>query len=82
MWCVCCMCVRCMWWGGVFFVTVSLFRALDACYRFIVFVQYFRTWRQRVISMQSVERQSLMMTCFDNLMEGVERNLQSRNKDK
>jgi len=47
-----------------------------------IVVQYFRSWRQRVISMQPLERQTLMVTCFDNLMESVERNLQSRNKDK
>ena len=32
--------------------------------------------------MQPLERQSLMMTCFDNLMDSIERNLQSRNRDK
>lgn len=47
-----------------------------------VCMQYFQTWRQRFVAMQPLERQSLMITCFDNLMESVERNLQSRNKDK
>lgn len=43
--------------------------------------EFFQTWRQRVVSLQVLDRQNLIMTCFDNLMESVERNLQSRNKD-
>ena len=31
--------------------------------------------------MQPVERQNSMMLCFDNLMDGIERNLQPRNRD-
>ena len=46
------------------------------------FLQYFQSLRDRVIALQSVERQSAMQVCFDNLMEGIERNLQSRNRDK
>ena len=46
------------------------------------FLQYFQKLRDRVIEMQPPERVSVMAACFDNLMEGIERNLQPRNRDK
>ena len=48
----------------------------------IILSQYFQSLRERVVSMQPLERQSAMMVCFDNLMDGIERNLQPRNRDK
>ena len=44
-------------------------------------LQYFKELRERVISMQPVERQNAMMLSFDNLMDGIEGNLQPRNRD-
>ena len=43
--------------------------------------EYFQKLRDRVIEMQPPERVSVMAACFDNLMEGIERNLQPRNRD-
>eukprot|EP00731_Ephydatia_muelleri_P021099 Em0013g826a len=42
---------------------------------------YFQKLRDRVVEMQPAERVSVMAACFDNLMEGIERNLQPRNRD-
>lgn len=43
--------------------------------------EYFQSLRERVISLQPPERQSAMAACFDNLMDGIQRNLQQRNRD-
>ncbi|XP_064383025.1 exportin-7-like isoform X2 [Halichondria panicea] len=43
--------------------------------------EYFKDLRERMVALQPAERQEAMMTCFENLMEGIERNLQSRNRD-
>ena len=45
-------------------------------------MQYFKDLCEHMVAMQPPERQAAMMTCFENLMDGIERNLQSRNRDK
>jgi len=51
-------------------------------YNVYLYVQYFHTWRQGVVSLQPVEKQSVILNCLDNLMDSIERNLQSKNRDK
>lgn len=44
--------------------------------------EYFRRLRASVVAAQPREQQQAMDRCFTNLMEGVERNVLSKNKDK
>ncbi|CAG0919166.1 unnamed protein product [Notodromas monacha] len=43
---------------------------------------YFAELRSEIIGNQPVERQAMLSTCFDNLMDGVERNLLTKNRDR
>lgn len=43
---------------------------------------YFNNLKQNIISQQTVEKQSRMSSLFDILMEGIERNLLAKNRDK
>ena len=38
--------------------------------------------RQQIISQQAADKQAIMAQWFDNLMEGIQRNLLSKNRDK
>jgi len=44
--------------------------------------QYFGQLRESVIRNQPVEKQASMAQWFDNLMEGIERNLLTKNRDR
>jgi exportin-7 len=44
--------------------------------------QYFTELRSEIIASQPVERQAMMSTCFESLMDGVERNLLTKNRDR
>merc|ERR1719468_299199 len=43
---------------------------------------YFKNLRDQVISSQPSDKRGSMMTWFDNLMEGIERNLLTKNRDR
>ncbi|KAG8202061.1 hypothetical protein JTE90_010426 [Oedothorax gibbosus] len=44
--------------------------------------EYFNQLRQNIISNQLLEKQCVMAQWFDNLMEGIERNLQTKNRER
>lgn len=44
--------------------------------------EYFRTLRANIISSQPLEKQATMAQWFDGLMEGIERNLLTKNRDR
>lgn len=48
----------------------------------LLYEDFFRQLRQNVIRMQPVERQSMMDQWFDNLMEGIDRNLLTKNRNR
>ena len=43
---------------------------------------HFQNLRDQVISSQPSDKRGSMMTWFDNLMEGIERNLLTKNRDR
>jgi exportin-7 len=43
---------------------------------------YFGQLRQSIIRSQPVDKQSLMAQWFDNLMDGIERNVTAKNRDR
>jgi len=43
---------------------------------------YFQELQQSVIAMQAPDKQEQMVTCFRNLMDGVERSLVAKNRDR
>lgn len=43
---------------------------------------YFNELRHNIISTQPVEKQTTMNQLFDNLMQGIERNLLAKNRDR
>lgn len=49
---------------------------------FNFFVQYFSKLRETMVSAQSPDKQTAMALCFDSLMEGVDRTLLTKNRDK
>ena len=44
--------------------------------------EYFNQLRQSIVSQQPSDKQSSMAQWFDNLMEGIERNLLTKNRDR
>ncbi|CAG0893046.1 unnamed protein product [Darwinula stevensoni] len=44
--------------------------------------QYFQELREKIISQQPMERRAAMSQCFDSLMEDIEPNLLTKNRDK
>ena len=44
--------------------------------------QYFNKLRGNIISSQPQDKQQTMVQCFDNLMEGIERSLLTKNRDR
>ncbi|XP_077991950.1 exportin-7-like [Glandiceps talaboti] len=44
--------------------------------------EYFTELRKRIISSQPLEKQESMHVCFENLMDGIERNLLTKNRDR
>lgn len=48
----------------------------------LLYEDYFRQLRENVIRMQPVERQPLMDQWFEKLMEGVDRNLLTKNRNR
>lgn len=48
----------------------------------LLYEDYFRQLRENVIRMQPAERQPVMDQWFDNLMEGVDRNLLTKNRNR
>lgn len=49
---------------------------------YLIFMQYFNQLRENIIRSQPPDKQAAMAQWFENLMEGVERNLLCRNRDK
>ena len=45
-------------------------------------IQYFTELRSSLVSSQPLETQQAMHLCFENLMEGIERNLLTKNRDR
>lgn len=56
----------------VLFIHLFLFNAL----------QYFADLRNSIVNSQPPEKQQAMHLCFENLMEGIERNLLTKNRDR
>lgn len=54
---------------------------LHCCARLCV-VQYFADLRNSIVNSQPPEKQQAMHLCFENLMEGIERNLLTKNRDR
>lgn len=48
----------------------------------LYFIQYFDELRSNIISSQPAEKQAGMAQCFQNLMEGIDRTLLTKNRDK
>lgn len=44
--------------------------------------QYFADLRNSIVNSQPPEKQQAMHLCFENLMEGIERNLLTKNRDR
>jgi exportin-7 len=44
--------------------------------------QYFAKLREDIVSTQPVDKQAAMVQCFDNLMDGIDRTLLTKNRDK
>lgn len=44
--------------------------------------QYFNKLRESIISSQPQDKQQTMLHCFDSLMDGIERNLLTKNRDR
>lgn len=44
--------------------------------------QYFSDLRNSIVNSQPPEKQQAMHLCFENLMEGIERNLLTKNRDR
>jgi len=49
---------------------------------FILFLQYFNQLRENIIRSQPVDKQAAMAQWFENLMNGIERNLLTKNRDR
>lgn len=48
----------------------------------LVSPQYFSDLRNSIVNSQPPEKQQAMHLCFENLMEGIERNLLTKNRDR
>ena len=51
-------------------------------FTFNFLLNHFQNLRDQVISSQPSDKRGSMMTWFDNLMEGIERNLLTKNRDR
>ena len=47
-----------------------------------IYFQYFTQLRNKIISSQPPDKQSLMAQGFENLMDGIESNLMAKNRDR
>jgi exportin-7 len=56
----------------------------SAFFHFVLFLgpQYFSDLRNSIVNSQPPEKQQAMHLCFENLMEGIERNLLTKNRDR
>ena len=45
-------------------------------------LQYFNKLRESLVSAQPTEKQPMMARCFENLMDGVDRSLLIKNRDR
>jgi len=45
-------------------------------------LQYFAKLREEIISSLPAEKQAAMVQCFSNLMEGIDRTLLTKNRDR
>jgi len=54
---------------------------INTCY-ISIYLQYFNQVRDNIIRSQSVDKQAAMAQWFDNLMNGIERNLLTKNRDR
>lgn len=44
--------------------------------------EYFQQLRQQIIAAQPIDKQTAMVTWFESLMDGIERNLLTKNRDR
>jgi exportin-7 len=44
--------------------------------------EYFQNLRHQIVTSQPLDKRAPMMSWFDNLMEGIERNLLTKNRDR
>lgn len=44
--------------------------------------QYFNKLRENIVSTQPTTKQPQMVQCFENLMDGIERTLLTKNRDR
>lgn len=47
-----------------------------------LYLQYFNQLRENIIRSQPVDKQAAMAQWFENLMNGIERNLLTKNRDR
>lgn len=52
------------------------------CVNLLKLFQYFNQLRQTIINTQLPDKQSIMAEWFDSLMDGIERNLQTKNRER
>ena len=48
----------------------------------IIYLDLFQNLRDQIISSQPADKRGAMMTWFENLMDGIERNLLTKNRDR
>ncbi|XP_061393190.1 ran-binding protein 16 [Musca vetustissima] len=48
----------------------------------LLYEDYFRTLKENILRAQPIEKQQIMAQCFEDLMNGIERNVSSKNKEK
>lgn len=48
----------------------------------LLYEDYFRTLKESIIRSQTEEKQTMMVQLFTNLMDGIERNLLMKNRDR
>jgi len=49
---------------------------------FVLYFQYFNQLRENIIRSQPPDKQAAMAQWFENLMDGIERNLLTKNRDR
>ena len=55
---------------------------MSICLKVAYFSQYFGQLRESIIRSQPVDKQGLMAQWFENLMDGIERNVTAKNRDR
>ncbi|KAI3362505.1 hypothetical protein L3Q82_012795, partial [Scortum barcoo] len=61
------------------FIDLVINQRINVCF---CVLQYFADLRNSIVNSQPPEKQQAMHLCFENLMEGIERNLLTKNRDR